>query len=258
MEKMSEPKILFLDIETSPIIAYTWGIWEQNVGLTQIKEDWSVLAWCAKWAGSRNTVYRDQRKAKNLRDDRVILKELHGLLDQADIIVTQNGRSFDAKKLNARFIQHGFKPPAPYKHIDTKVMAKSFFGFTSNKLEYLTDKLCTKYKKLTDKDRKFVGFDLWKECLAGNTSAWREMERYNRLDVLSLEELYEKLAPWGNKVNFNLYRDDETRCNCGSKKLQQRGYAVTQVGRYARYQCQDCGTWTRGAVRDKIIKKRRI
>lgn len=96
------------------------------------------------------------------------------MLDEADIVITQNGRKFDQKKLNARFILNGFKPPSSYKHIDTLVIARKHFGFTSNKLKYMTDKLCTKYKKLDHS--KFPGMELWRECLKGNSEAWTEME----------------------------------------------------------------------------------
>lgn len=250
--------MLLLDIETSPILAYVWSIWEQNVGLNQIHTDWCVLAWSAKWLGDKEIFYRDQRNKKHLEDDKGLLKELWRLLDDADVIVTQNGKSFDAKKLNARFIIHGFKPPSPYKHIDTKIMAKRNFGFTSNKLEYLSDKLCSKYKKLTK--RKFSGFELWRECIGGNITAWNEMERYNKLDVLSLEELYTKLAPWWNPVDLGLYHDDTEPCHCGGEDFQRRGYTFSGSSKYHRYQCKKCGSWSRGvnSIQKNKPTRRRI
>jgi len=54
----------------------------------------------------------DQRYAKNIEDDSGILREIWKMLDEADIVITQNGRKFDQKKLNARFILNGFKPPS--------------------------------------------------------------------------------------------------------------------------------------------------
>jgi hypothetical protein len=29
------PKVLIYDIETAPIVAHVWGLWENNVGLNQ-------------------------------------------------------------------------------------------------------------------------------------------------------------------------------------------------------------------------------
>jgi hypothetical protein len=241
------PKVLIFDIETAPMLNYCWGIWEQNVGLNQIRSDWYVLSWSAKWLhdAPNKVMYMDQRNEKNIEDDSKLLKGIWKLLDEADVVITQNGRSFDVKKLNARFILNGFQPPSSYKHIDTKLIAKRHFGFTSNKLEYMSEKLCKKYKK--QKHSKFSGFEMWRECLAGNLKAWKEMEKYNKYDVLALEELYTKLIPWDNSVNFNLYHDDEENvCKCGSIQLIKNGFYYTNVGKYQRYRCKDCGSETRG------------
>lgn len=243
------PKVLLLDIETSPLISYTWGIWEQNVALNQIKSDWHVLSWSAKWLGDppNKIMYMDQRNAKDIEDDSKILKGIWQLLDSADIIITQNGKSFDQKKLNARFILNGMQPPSSFKHIDTMLLAKKFFSFTSNKLEYMTSKLCTKYKKLVNRG-EFAGFELWKECLKGNLKAWKAMEKYNKYDVLSLEELYTKLIPWDNTINFNLYSDSvELVCTCGSKSFQRRGFYYTATGKFQKHRCNECGS----ELRDK-------
>lgn len=234
-------KVLLFDIETAPILGYVWGLWDNNIALNQIHSDWFVLSWSAKWLGDKKVMYADQRKAKNVEDDSTLLQGIWELLDQADIVITQNGKQFDVKKLNARFVMHGFKPPSSFKHIDTRVLAKKHFGFTSNKLEYMTDKICKKYKKL--KHTKFHGFDLWRECLKGNMEAWKEMEKYNKYDVLSLEELYTKLIPWDNSVNFNIYRDDNaTVCTCGSKEFVRNGFFYSSTGKYQRYSCKECGS----------------
>lgn len=238
------PKVLILDIETKPIIAHVWQLWDNNVSLGQIQSDWSVLSWAAKWLDKDKVMYMDQRHSKNIDDDKKILEEMWKLLDECDVVLTQNGRAFDIKKLNARFIINGMQPPSSFKHIDTYRIAKSVFGFTSNKLEYMTDKLCTKYKKL--KHKKFPGHEMWAECLKGNKAAWRAMEKYNKYDVLSLEELYHKLAPWDSSINFELYSDDaDMRCNCGSTKFKKRGFFFTNSGKFQRYKCKKCGAETR-------------
>lgn len=254
---MKKPKILIVDIETAPILAYLWGLWDQNVSLSQIKSDWHLLAWAAKWLDDppSKVMYMDQRNAKNIEDDKIILKEIWKLLDEADIIITQNGKAFDEKKLNARFILNGFKPPSSFKHVDTKQIASRKFGFTSNKLEYMTEKLNTKYKKL--KHKKFPGQELWTECLKGNIEAWKEMEKYNKHDVLSTEELYLKFQPWDNSINYNLYQDtEETVCSCGCDKFHKNGYAYTSLGKFQRYSCSQCGAEVRG--RNNLFSKDKV
>jgi DNA polymerase elongation subunit (family B) len=157
--------VLIFDIETAPILAYVWGLHDQNVGLNQIYRDSYVIAWAAKWLGqpASSVIYRDLRNAKNKFDDQPLLKEMWRLLNKADVVITQNGRNFDSKRLNARFIIHGMRPPRPYQHWDTLQVSRRVAKFTSHKLEYMTDKVNTKYKKL--KHKKFPGFELWQECL---------------------------------------------------------------------------------------------
>jgi hypothetical protein len=242
VKKRNGPKLLFLDIETAPILGYVWKLWDNDLGVNQIKQDWHLLSWAAKWQGSSKIHYMDQRNAPDIADDSRILKGIWKLMDEAEVIVTQNGKRFDEKKLRSRFIIQGLQPPSPYKHFDTKQVASTKFGFTSNSLEYLSDKLCRK-KKL--KHKRFPGFELWTECLKKNPAAWREMERYNKQDVLALEDLYDKLAPWAG-LSQAPYAGHH-RCSCGSSHLKRKGYAFGATGtKYQRFVCRSCGAWFRG------------
>lgn len=248
------PKVLVFDIEIAPVLGYVWSLWKQNVGLNQIKEDWYVLSWAAKWLHEDTVMYQDQRDAENIEDDKELLEGIWNLLDEAHVVVTQNGKKFDVKKLNARFILNGMKPPSSFRHIDTLEIAKRHFAFTSNKLQYMTDNLCEKYKK--SGHQKFSGFELWKECLAGNIEAFDEMRDYNKLDVLSLEELYFKLLPWCNNLpNFNVYNPEslEMICHCGSKSFSKNGYHYTNLSVFHRYSCDKCGKEQRG--RTNLLSK---
>lgn len=248
-------KILVVDIETAPLLGYFWNIWQQDIGLGQIKKDWHVLAWAAKWLGDppSKIFYADQRKARKVEDDRNLLKGIWKLLDKADIIVTQNGKDFDEKKLNARFILNGFPPPSSYRHIDTKQIASRKFGFTSNKLEYMSEKLCSR-KKL--KHKKFPGFELWRECLAKNPEAWKEMEVYNKADVLATEELYLKFRPWDNSITVHPQtKGDAPVCNCGSHSFQKAGIRYTNTGAFQRLKCRECGLEMKTALNLLNAKK---
>jgi hypothetical protein len=242
-------KVLLFDVETSPIISHTWGIWDQNVALNQIQKDWHIMSWAAKWLDDppNKVMYQDQRNAKDISDDKKLLQGIWKLLDEADVVITQNGISFDSKKLNARFVLNGMQPPSKYRHIDTKRLATKHFAFTSNKLEYMTDKLNTKYKKL--KHGKFPGHSMWVQCMAGNQAAWKSMEKYNKYDVLSLEELYYKLIPWDSTIDFSVFSDKhDILCSCGSTNFKDNGHAYTSTGKYKRYKCLDCGKEMKGKV----------
>lgn len=240
MSKSKPPKILLLDIETAPIIAHVWKLWDNNVGLNQIEHDWFILSWSAKWLDSKKVFYQDLRGKVKKRCDKSLLKGLWKLLDEADIVLHQNGKKFDIPKINARFVINGFKPTSHYRQLDLRDIVKKKFGFTSGKLEYITNTLNTKYKKL--KHNKFAGHDMWTECLKDNIKAWREMEKYNKHDVLALEESYKILRAWDNTINFQVYHEqNENKCDCGSFVVRKKGFRYTTVGKYQNYQCQTCG-----------------
>lgn len=194
------PKILVLDIETAPLQAYAWGLFDQNIPLDMIIQDWFILSWSAKWLGEPESkvMYKDQRnkKGKRLTNDKPMLKKLWKLMDEADVILGQSSIRFDLPRLNARFIKHKMGPPSTYKKLDTLKMARKYFGFSSNKLAAMSDNLCVKYKKLDH--GRFPGTKLWTECLKGNINAWREMESYNIRDIMSTEELFTILAEFDN------------------------------------------------------------
>lgn len=251
-EYLSLPKILVLDIETSSLMLQAFSIWNVNAGLGQIHEDWNILSYAAKWYGAppESVVYRDVSQNESLRDDSNILEELWHLLDEADFVVCHNAK-FDTKKINSRLILNGFSKPSPYRVIDTLKIAKSQFGFTSNKLEYLTDKLCVEYKKL--KHGKFAGFELWKQCLLGNEEAWEEMELYNKYDILSLEELLTILAPWDNKLpNLDLY----TKEVLDNSEWEHVGYAYTNLSKFDKYRNKTTGQYKRGRA-NLLTKEKR-
>jgi hypothetical protein len=178
------------------------------------------------------------------------------MMDEADILVGQNSKHFDTRKLNARFIELGLPPPSPFKQIDTKVEAAKLAMFTSNRLEWLAAHLSDTPK---DKHKEFPGFELWTECLNGNPRAWAAMRKYNPIDVKGTEDVYLRLRPWiEGHPNLAVYNDDEApQCpKCGSTHLEKRGLARTQVGEYPRFHCVDCGGWSRGRYTQNTLAKR--
>lgn len=247
---INQAKTLTFDIETFPLLAYVWGLRDQNIGLNQIHTDWSIAAWGAKWLDDTadKVMYEDRRT----KSEKSLLKGIWTLLDQAEIVITQNGKSFDSKRLNARFISYGMNPPSPYKHIDTYLLVKSAADFTSNKLEYLTDKLCTKYKKLSH--NAFPGMSLWKECLKGNDKAWNEMRKYNIQDVLSTEELYNVVRAWGPK-NMPVVYNSPSKCPVCGAETQRRGFEMKGKKFIQRIRCKSpsCGKWsTEALLKEKV------
>lgn len=244
----SAPVIVTLDIETAPLRSYHWGLQDQNVGLEQIETEWSILSFSAKRLNEKRVIFKHTggRGVEKVRDDRPLLGELWKVLDAADIVVAQNGKEFDLKKINARLAMYKMPPYSPVRVIDTMLAARRHFGFTSNRLAWLSEHLTAAKKS---KHRAFPGFELWLECLKDNPKAWRVMQKYNAIDVIATEQLYLRLRPWiENHPNLATYLDGNTpRCpKCGSEKLISNGFRTNQYGRYRRLQCQACGGWAFG------------
>ena len=254
---MREPKILVYDIETLPIDASVWGLFDQNVGLNQIKDDWAMLSFAAKWHGSRKVIYDDTRHAKNVRDDRDLVAQLTSLMDEADVVVGQNVYKFDNKKLRARAVMHKLPPFREPKVIDTMRMAKSVGSFTSNKLEYLSSVLTDSPKS---KHKNYPGFELWAGIMRGEDKAWDEMKKYNIQDIKGTEKLWLALRPWApNLPNLaQFYDDDAKRCpRCGSTAMSDAGTVTTNVSEYLRYNCGGCGGYSRSRFTINTKDKRR-
>lgn len=244
------PNILTLDIETSPNLAYVWSFFKENISAKQVLEHTVLLCWSAKWLGEDEMLYSDGRKGYNdhplPRHEKRALKDLLPLLEKADMVVGHNISGFDMRKIRGRCLVHRLPLPAPYKEVDTYKIAKKEFGFTSNSLEYLAKVLGLDEQKSSHKI--YPGFELWTACMQGEPDAWAEMERYCKQDVVTTEAAYLVMRPYATQhPNVAVYEEagDHMCPKCGSHKQQRRGYSFTNVGKYQRYQCQDCGGWSR-------------
>ena len=244
MSKRS-PKILGIDIETAPHTAYVWGLFQETVPIQRLIDTGRTLCFAWKWINEPGNVsFIDERAGRG-----ILLDRAHELLNEADIVVTYNGKKFDLPTLNKEFLEGGYSPPAPYKQVDLYQTAKREFRFASNKMDHLAKELGIRTKV------KHNGFELWVRCMEGDSAAWKTMERYNKRDVLILDKLYHRLLPWiRNHPNAALYDDDgelNVCPSCASTKLEKRGLAKTTTYTYQRFQCKSCGRWSRSRSRDK-------
>ena len=80
---MSEPKMLFLDIETAPNLATVWSIWNQNIGLHQLLESGYLLCWSAKWRGSKEVMFN----STFLTTSGDVVQGIWELVNEADIVI---------------------------------------------------------------------------------------------------------------------------------------------------------------------------
>jgi uncharacterized protein YprB with RNaseH-like and TPR domain len=219
-------KVLFYDLETSAMVGLAFKRYDTN--LIKVKKDWELLSFAYKWQGNSKVTVKSRRTFKN---EKSLVKELHKVLSQADVVVTHNGISFDNKKSNAKFAQYRFKPVKPQAQRDTCSLAKRTFGFTSNSL----NELCTRLD-IGEKIKFTSGPDLWDSAAEGNKKALKEMETYNKHDVVLLETLHDRLIPFTKLLPK---REDKKCPSCYSDKAAPQGTR----GRQQRLVCRSCGHW---------------
>jgi DNA polymerase elongation subunit (family B) len=237
-------RVFIYDIETAPTEAYVWRYWNENIGHAQVKSYGRVISFAGKWLGTDEIIYEENRG----KSDKAIIKKLIKLFDQADVVVAHNGKAFDCKTVTGRALTHNIPPPSPFKIVDTMLSAKRYFKMPRNSLECLADELGCSGKL---KHKKFPGFDLWKECMAGNEEAWEEMRIYNEQDVIVLEEVYLRMRPWiADHPNMGILQEEgRPICpKCGSGELakpKRKHYTTTNTGKYRLYVCRNCGGYAR-------------
>lgn len=231
-------RLLSIDIETAPASVWTFSLYRPIIGIEQIISPPRIICFSYQWEGQKkvgfSSEFHDGREA--------MLKLLHELLEEADAILTYNGKKFDQPWITGELITAGFPPPSPFKHIDLYQVVKSKMRLISNKLDYVSLTL------LGDRKVSHSGFTLWKGCLEGDAKSWAIMKKYSIQDTRLMLPLYEKLKGWiTGHPNRALIDGKMDGCvNCGSQSMQRRGYAVTAAGRYHRYCCTECGRWMRG------------
>ena len=245
-----QPKILFYDIESTPIKIWAWSHYDTNA--LKIIEDWYMLCFSHSWLGEKTTHVKglcDYKGYKSRNDcEEKLVRELWKLFDEANVVCGHNIRRFDNKKAKVKFLEYGLKPYSPIKTIDTLTEARKF-GFTSKKLDEIGKKLGVG-QKVTH-----TGMKLWFDCMDGDLKAWKLMKKYNKQDVILNKNVYEKLNPWReNGVNLGMFVEDENPVcpKCGHDKLNKRGFTTTNAGKYQRFHCTSCGCYPR--ARNKIKK----
>ena len=232
-------KLLFLDIEWKPATAYVWRMWDENISPDQLIDEGGMLCFCAKWEGSKDSLFFSEWDDGREGMSKAALE----LLSEADAVVTYNGDKYDLPKITGEIVLAGLNPPPPITSIDVMKTIKKF-GFVMNRLAYIGPLFKVGAKV------KHEGFNLWKDVMAGNPKAQKKMRKYCIQDVTLLEKLYKRVYPFiRNHPHLGKERHD---CGaCGSSHVQSRGFRRTKYFKIQRLQCQTCGSWQDG-TRKKV------
>jgi hypothetical protein len=237
------PRVVCFDVEMSPMIVYTFDLWNDGISPDNIIHGKHMLAWSGKQICDSKmhsdvmTSYESYRS-----DDERIVKSLWDFLNGAKILIGHNVKDYDMREVNTRFLMHGLNPISNYQVVDTLKVAKSVFAFESNKLKYINQKLDIKQK--IDNG----GMSLWIKCMEGDEASLKKMKEYCEGDTLSVEELYFKMRPYiiGHPNLGLMINSENPVCpNCASDDIIANGSYFTTAGEYESVRCRNCGALSR-------------
>lgn len=230
-------KRLFFDIETSPMIVYSWRVgWKLNIGTENIIEDWKIICISYKWEG--------EDKVQNLtwdknQCDKQMLLDFIKIANEADEIIAHNGDRFDIKKIRTRCIFHRIPMFPNYRSLDTLKKAKAGFSFNSNRLDYIARFLGVGQKV------EHEGFDMWVKCLQGDPKALKDMVHYCDGDIIVLEDVFFVLQNYiKNNTHTGVHNGKlKASCpNCASEDVVLLKNNLTALGTIKRLlECNVCG-----------------
>ena len=231
----TEPRILFIDIETKPAIVASFGIRDQHLTHKQILKDGGTICVGLSWLGEKKVrVVSEWEHGYQGMLDRV-----HRDLCEAEAVASYNGVRFDMPKLLGNFLMAGMTPPPPATQIDIfKTVRK--MGFICNKLDYIAPLLGLGSKV------KHEGLEMWLAVMDGDEKARRKMARYCAQDVRLLKDVYQRVRPYIADHPRIANRHGLSCPNCGSEHLTSQGWKVTRTTRVQSLKCGECGSWTQG------------
>ena len=233
---------IYLDIETAPTLSYHYGRHDLHISPDQVLTSDFIL--CFQYAIDDGPVHveslRHIKRPLAPKDDKALCAKMVKLLSSADIIVGHNVKKFDLARLSARLAAHDMRPFEPKALVDTLTACRRFFKFEANSLASVCKELGLEHKGHSG------GFETSLACMMGNQAAWDKLLAYGKQDVVILRQLYNRIKPWiENHPNANLLDPTAAfQCpRCESDALAYRGYRYTLVGKYRRFQCNNCGSW---------------
>jgi RNase_H superfamily len=168
--------------------------------------------------------------------DKSLIKLSHDVLSEADMVVTFNGKNFDWKLQNTKFLMAGLKPVPAIAHVDLYQVARSNILIRPKSLKNLARVFKFKHQKTA------LDFNVWRRAAKGDPSSLRYIRDHCRADVLVTEEAY---FLFRNNVRQHPRISGWGPCRrCGADALERRGEAVTiYKGQQYRFQCRKCGGW---------------
>ena len=228
-------KRLFFDIEVSPNLVYTWNVgYKQQIDYHNIVKERAIICICWRWEGDKkiNEVHWDSKQS-----DKKLLQEFIKVANQADELIAHNGDRFDLPWIRTRCLFHNIDMFPNYTSIDTLKKVRSKFRLNSNRLDYISSFLGGTGKKGSTPG-------LWTEVMDNKPGALDKMVKYCKNDIVILENVYKRLAPYitGNTHHGVIAGKGKCSCTeCSSQNVSFSKRRVTAAGTVKlQFQCNDC------------------
>lgn len=229
----NKPKILYWDCEWKPAKAFVWRMFDENVTPDQLIDAGGMLCFSAIWDDTGEVIFSSEW------DDghEGMVRNLHKLFEEADVLVTFNGDRYDNPKALGEFLLAGLAPPPPPTSIDLLKAVKKM-GYVMNRLAFIGPFLGV------GKKVQHEGFPLWTAVMDGDPKAQARMKKYCIQDSKLLVRLYKKIKPY---IRNHPFLGERRACGaCNGKVLHSRGYRRTKAFKIQRLQCVNCGSWQDG------------
>lgn len=231
------------------------GSWKHTIGRRIHADD--VTEWprtiCGAWRWyGQNKIHFAAEWQRGGHE--AMLDKLWAALDKADIVVGQNIKGFDNRKMLSSWIESGRPAPRPFKSFDTLTEARKA-GFESNTL----DALCTRLGIPAKTDRYSVV--MARDAVAGNRQAQTQIRSYNCGDIDATTGLYDRLRPYSSTHPHSTVGSatDRLTCHaCWGDSLTLSGTRLAQVIMYNVYRCNDCGANVQGLHHSRVAISRGV
>jgi hypothetical protein len=238
------PRILWFDMEISPLKAYVWQLGKQVVRHSQLDKDfnqWGIIcitycwndgkpAQCIDWG------YEEQDTAK-------VVREFDEIIKQADHVIGKNNMRFDNKMLNAARMLNGLPGIPDWVRYtdDLERQMRKYFRLPSQSLDYISEQMGLGGKIKME-------FQDWIDIVEKNGNgrkSFNKMIKYGKKDVEDTRTLWNKLSEhFEPKFNSATFYDKSLACiNCASSNLKKNGTRVSGGIKYQTYICNDCARY---------------
>lgn len=240
--KNKEPRIMWYDLETSPLKAWIWSLGKQVVRHDQLDSkhnNFDVI--CVTYC------FNDGKPAKVLgwgyeqQNSKKMIKEFIKIAKTADIIIGKNNVRFDDRRVNTLAFIHGLEGISEIigKTDDLEKQMRKFFTFPTTRLDYISDilglggKIKMKFDdwiNIVEKDKK------------NGLKAYNKMLKYGLKDVEDTRAIWNKMSKYFKpKINMSVFNSDHVCTNCGSKNIKANGTRIQGRTVYQQFFCNDHG-----------------